>query len=476
MLLANLTTSGTTLSSFNYTYNPVGNRTQIVESNGDVVSLAYDPTYQLTNERRSGANSYNLSYTYDSVGNRTLLSNGGAVTTNTYNAGNELITSQASSGLTTSSYDGNGNLLTSLAPGAEWTTNTWDGENRLTQVALPSGIVDSFTFNGDGQRVQKIDSASTANHVWDGQNILLETNASNIIQVVYTLEPLVYGNLISQSRGGVYSVYLFDAIGSTRQLVGSTGSLTDSYSYDSFGNTVIASGSTVNALRYIGRIGYYFDADLLTYYARARTYIPLIARWLSRDFSPFEESYLSLYCYVRNNPANLADPSGRQAALPAPTQQQQKECVAACAAARANPGDYRITNKTAGFVLCMPASSSSPAGQLFCACVGTPVLNEYPSVKKCILAHEVAHVTNGDEVCDPNCPAPYRTFDHLPGYNRTASECRAAAAEIVCLGKALGSAKGYKEINRILFHIQRERDYCKGLGGNVDPYLPPGGI
>jgi hypothetical protein len=31
LLVANLTTSGTTLSSFNYKYDPAGNRTQIVE-------------------------------------------------------------------------------------------------------------------------------------------------------------------------------------------------------------------------------------------------------------------------------------------------------------------------------------------------------------------------------------------------------------------------------------------------------------
>ena len=43
LLLANLTTSGTTLSSFNYTYNPVGNRTQVVEANGDVLTLLVRP-------------------------------------------------------------------------------------------------------------------------------------------------------------------------------------------------------------------------------------------------------------------------------------------------------------------------------------------------------------------------------------------------------------------------------------------------
>ena len=263
LLLANLTSSGTTLSSFNYTYNPVGNRTQVVEATGDVVTFGYDPTYQLTNEQRSGANAYNISYTYDPVGNRTLLLNSGAPTTSTYNAGNELVTSQTSAGVTTSTYDGDGNLLTSLAPGNQWTTNTWDGENRLTLVALPSGIVDTFTYNGDGLRVQKQDSTGTTNHVWDGQNILLETNASNIIQVVYTLEPAFYGNLISQSRGGVDSFYLFDHLGSTSQLANSTGSVTDTYLYDSFGNALLR-GTTVNPFEFVGKAGYYLDIDLLT--------------------------------------------------------------------------------------------------------------------------------------------------------------------------------------------------------------------
>ena len=48
---------------------------------------------------------------------------------------------------------------------------------------------DTFTYNGDGQRVQKLDSTGTTKHIWDGENILLETDGSNVIQVVYTLKP-----------------------------------------------------------------------------------------------------------------------------------------------------------------------------------------------------------------------------------------------------------------------------------------------
>ena len=117
LLLANLTSTGTTLSSFNYAYNAVGYRTRVMEVDGSVVTWSYDPTYQLTNEQRSGANSYNITYTYDAVGNRTLMVNSAAPTTYTYNAANEMATSQTSAGTTTYTFDGDGNLLTSLAAG-----------------------------------------------------------------------------------------------------------------------------------------------------------------------------------------------------------------------------------------------------------------------------------------------------------------------------------------------------------------------
>ena len=54
--LANLTSDGTTMSSFLDTWGAADNRIGRVEANGDRVSWSYDPTYQLTRERRSGAN------------------------------------------------------------------------------------------------------------------------------------------------------------------------------------------------------------------------------------------------------------------------------------------------------------------------------------------------------------------------------------------------------------------------------------
>ena len=135
----------------------------------------------------------------------------------------------------------------------------------MLRVALPSGIVDTFTYNGDGLRVEKQDSSGTTKHVWDGQNILLETNASNIIQVVYSFARGLR-QLDLAVGAGVDSFYLFDALGSTRQLASSTGSVTDSYLYDSYGNILLTSGTSVNWFRYVGRSGYYYDLDLSKFY------------------------------------------------------------------------------------------------------------------------------------------------------------------------------------------------------------------
>jgi hypothetical protein len=90
-------------------------------------------------------------------------------------------------------------------------------------------ITNQYTYNGDGQRVQIVDSQGTKKPIWDFENILLETDGSNNTQVIYTLEPNVYGNLVSQRRSSTTSFYLFDALGSTRKLTGSAGTVTDSY-------------------------------------------------------------------------------------------------------------------------------------------------------------------------------------------------------------------------------------------------------
>jgi RHS repeat-associated protein len=300
--LRNVQSDGTVLSSFAYTCDAVGNRTQVVEANGDVVSWSYDNTYQLTNERRSGANAYNVTYTYDAVGNRTVKEDSGARTTYTYNAGNELVTEQSPTAPTSYTYDANGNTTVKNEAGTR-TTYTYDPENRLTQVDTAASSV-TYTYDGEGLRR----TGPGVKYVWDDQNILLETDNAGSTVVQYTLSEELFGNLVSQRRSGTSSFYHFDGLGSADRLTDANQAVTDSYTYLAFGEEKASSGSTTNPFRYVGQVGYYRDGQTPLLYLRARYYEPGVGRFVTID-PLFGGS--NGYVYVKANPVTQVDPSGQ---------------------------------------------------------------------------------------------------------------------------------------------------------------------
>jgi RHS repeat-associated protein len=161
-----------------------------------------------------------------------------------------------------------------------------------------------------------MDSGGTTKFVWDGDNILLETDASNVTQAVYSRTPAQYGPLISQRRGLATSFYHFDALGSTVQLTNNAGSSTDLYLYDSYGSLVFATQSSPNAYRFVGLFGYYFDVDSSDYYVRARWLSPMLSRFLTPDPLLFANiNLIQRYSYSQHNPLSYFDPTGNQVDL-----------------------------------------------------------------------------------------------------------------------------------------------------------------
>jgi RHS repeat-associated protein len=316
--LVNVGAGGGTLSSFSYRLDAVGNRLDVVEATGAVVTWTYDARYQLQCERRDGVNGYAITYMYDSIGNRVIKEDGGLLTSYSYDIANQLTRIQHSMGFVTYTFDSAGNQLLTETPSLQTTTYSWDGENRLVGVSLPTAAFSTFTYNGDGQRTQKIDSDGQSSYVWDFFNILLEVDANNATKARYTMHPLQTFALVSQFRSSVSSYYCFDGLGSTVQLTDSSGAITDSYIYDAWGNIVTLTGNTFNPFTYLGSIGYFLDNNPSHYFVRRRYYDCTSSRFLSEDLISDSVQFTTPYTYCLNNPLFYWDPTGLQKAIQVP--------------------------------------------------------------------------------------------------------------------------------------------------------------
>ncbi len=301
----------TTLASYNYTLDTVGNRTRVDELGGDYTTWGYDNQYRLTDETiHDGSNTLSSSYTYDDVGNRTSQTVNGQATTYSYNALDQMTQSVTGGVTTTYAYDGRGNLATTTT-GSDVTTYTYDALDRLITAQVPGSSAAAYTYDPTGQRVRQTVGSDTTNYLWDELSVygdvVHETNSTGTELASYTLAG---SQILGQTRSGVTSYYLSDGQGSTRALLNGTGDLTDTYAYTAFGEMYNQTGSTLNNYRYTGQ---QFDSLTGLYSLRARYYDPGVGRFVSRDTYPINYQNpieLNRYGYTANNPINGYDPSG----------------------------------------------------------------------------------------------------------------------------------------------------------------------
>ncbi len=99
-----------------------------------------------------------------------------------------------------------------------------------------------------------------------------------------------------------------DHLGSTVGLSNAGGAVSESNSYDSFGNP--ANPDFSSRYQFTGRE---FDGAAGLQYSRARWYDPNIGRFISEDPIGFGGGDINLYGYASNNPLNFSDPFGLDA-------------------------------------------------------------------------------------------------------------------------------------------------------------------
>ncbi len=114
-----------------------------------------------------------------------------------------------------------------------------------------------------------------------------------------------YGDdLVRMDRGGGVYYYIYDGLGSTRQLVNTVGAVTDSYGYSAFGEMASHTGSTTNGFLFNTQ---QFDGASGDYFLRARYYDQSNGRFIKQD--PAHVG-INQYIYCDNDPVNKADPLG----------------------------------------------------------------------------------------------------------------------------------------------------------------------
>jgi RHS repeat-associated protein len=147
------------------------------------------------------------------------------------------------------------------------------------------------------------------NFFWDGDSLLQEYDDAGNTTAQYSTEPGSFGNITSQRRGEQSRYYHHDPLGSTTELTNASGDVTDTRRYKAFGETVEQTGSTTFPFQYVGRVGYYFDAERATHYVRRRDLQSDDGRWLSEDPRRAAEERNG-YIYASNRPTTNIDPRG----------------------------------------------------------------------------------------------------------------------------------------------------------------------
>jgi len=353
------------LDQFKYTYDPVGNITQIekhrvgIESDNGLFQYTYDSLGRLTSAK-NGNNS--KKYVYDSLGNRITSLQNGVEMRYDFNARNQLIKAQGIGIVNEYSYDNRGNLTQVMENEKLTATYTFDATNMMTEAFSQGKGTAEYTYNGFRNRVKKL------------ENMLSEATTDNMPdpckEVRYVLDmTLPYDNLLmtkgmqenqrfvwgntllsadlsidndnnnannANGNGGFGGFhYLQDHLGSPIRLVGGGDGNDASMAYDEFGVPEVQAGQKTQGYNNpFGFTGYQVDDVAGLYYAQARYYDPQALRMMSEDTHwhtgnmvfgdnvaktpygarlPNNEAIMAranLYAYCINQPMVFADKDG----------------------------------------------------------------------------------------------------------------------------------------------------------------------
>ncbi|WP_162125793.1 RHS repeat-associated core domain-containing protein [Pseudoxanthomonas wuyuanensis] len=289
-----------------YVYDAINRVTQMTLPNGVSTGYAYNDANQLTGQaylKADGTSLGDLGYGYDSSG-RLIAQTGtfassllpsASSTPSTFDDNHRQIGWNGQ----TLSYDANGNLI---SDGTR--TFSWNPRNQLVEVKQGSTTVSAFAYDAVGRRISKTEGGTIVTYLYDGQNAVQETTGSAVNAI---LSGLSIDQRYARNDAVGRTYYLVDALGSTRALTNSSGTVVQRYDYTPYGQSTQTSVIFNNPYLYTGRE---LDKSGLYYY-RARYYSASMGRFVSEDPIGISGG-LNTYSYVNQSPLDGVDPFGLQ--------------------------------------------------------------------------------------------------------------------------------------------------------------------
>ena len=253
----------------------------------------YDALSRLTAANQTAGGTDARSYLYDADGNRTSQTINGATTTSTFNTADENTT-------TGYTYDADGNL-TATPTLSTLAYNTFNQTTAITKT----GVTTPFSYSGGSQ-----DTRTSANNV-DAALSGLGTDVEATGTTTKTYHFYVRdngGNLLAiiepDSGGYTHTLYpIQDGQGSITALTNGTGTISDTTTYDPYGQTLTHTGTDYNPFGYTAS---YTDTTTGLIHDGARYYNPTTGTFTQPDPSGQNPGY----AYAGDNPIDNSDVAG----------------------------------------------------------------------------------------------------------------------------------------------------------------------
>lgn len=317
--LVNSITYNTIGLNFSYSYDNLGNITEIKENNVLKASYEYDYLNQLTRENNAYLNK-TITYSYDNAGN--ILSKTyynytlgsldgltGTVVQYTYGDSNwkDKLTAYNGNAIT---YDEIGNPINYY----NGSVFTWEKGRTLSSVIMSNGTTVNYRYNESGIRTYKKADGIETYYYLNGSQISTMLYGASLYRFSYDSS----GQLYSINFKGEMYYYFFNVQGNVIGLYDSDLNVVVRYTYDSWGKLLSTTGSLASTLgqrnpfRYRG---YYYDTESGLYYLNSRYYDPETGRFINADsmLKTPNAGVLSanMFAYCENNPIMSSDSTGQ---------------------------------------------------------------------------------------------------------------------------------------------------------------------